>query len=321
MYSKTPENNSVSESFAEVLRFGFNGKLKDDEIAGVTGADLDFGARIYDSRVGRWLSSDPLAMRYPWQSPYAGLNNNPINVIDPSGMGGEVIVNADGTATIRVTVNIYKDDKSIITNEELETYATNLSTDVETVLNKPDPSGISKTVVDANGVTRIISNFDVNVLTLTSAEAVIIANSNTNPAVNFFLVTKVDPSVSIRGGTARGGNSGVLFYNNDAEGEAHEIATTLTYNWTGDPNTTDPSHSEDPNSVLQPNAPKGTTITANDCKKMKVNKNNRTFSGMLNNIYSDESIKDWLSDQTKNPNPINSNDQNQGGKKKNIYEK
>ncbi len=45
-------------------RFGFNGKENDNEVKGV-GNSLDFGARIYDSRLGRWLIVDPLTKKYP----------------------------------------------------------------------------------------------------------------------------------------------------------------------------------------------------------------------------------------------------------------
>ncbi|MFT5336511.1 MAG: RHS repeat-associated protein [Luteibaculaceae bacterium] len=57
---------------------------KDDEIKG-TGNSLDFGARIYDPRVFRWLSVDPLAAKYPGMSPYNFAANNPIFYIDPDG--------------------------------------------------------------------------------------------------------------------------------------------------------------------------------------------------------------------------------------------
>ena len=66
-------------------RFGFNGKEKDDEIDGVTGSKLDFGARIYDSRIGRWLSLDPLFSKYPDLSPYVFVGNCPLLFIDPDG--------------------------------------------------------------------------------------------------------------------------------------------------------------------------------------------------------------------------------------------
>ncbi|MES2382897.1 MAG: RHS repeat-associated core domain-containing protein, partial [Bacteroidota bacterium] len=65
-------------------RFGFNGKEKDNETYG-EGNEYDFGARIYDSRLGKWLSVDPLQMDYPWLSPYNFCANNPIFYIDPDG--------------------------------------------------------------------------------------------------------------------------------------------------------------------------------------------------------------------------------------------
>lgn len=58
--------------------FGFNGKEKDDEITGQTGSHLDFGARIYDSRIGRWMACDPKKSIYTDLSPYQFCGNNPI---------------------------------------------------------------------------------------------------------------------------------------------------------------------------------------------------------------------------------------------------
>jgi RHS repeat-associated protein len=65
-------------------RYGFNGMEKDDEVKG-TGNSYDFGARMYDSRVGRWLSTDPLAHKYPTMSPFVFCANNPIIYVDPDG--------------------------------------------------------------------------------------------------------------------------------------------------------------------------------------------------------------------------------------------
>ena len=63
-------------------RYGFNGKEKDNS----TGNDnYDFGARIYDGRIGRWLSTDSKTSRYPGFSPYVYSGNNPISFIDPDG--------------------------------------------------------------------------------------------------------------------------------------------------------------------------------------------------------------------------------------------
>ncbi len=69
---------------SEAYSWGFNGKEKDDEISG-GGNNLDFGARIYDSRLGRWMSVDPKSKNAPGLTPYRGFFNNPIYIIDPDG--------------------------------------------------------------------------------------------------------------------------------------------------------------------------------------------------------------------------------------------
>jgi RHS repeat-associated protein len=67
-------------------RYGFNGKEKDDEVTGVTGATYDYGFRIYDSRISRFLSVDPLTKSYPMLTPYQFVSNTPIQAIDLDGM-------------------------------------------------------------------------------------------------------------------------------------------------------------------------------------------------------------------------------------------
>jgi RHS repeat-associated protein len=64
--------------------YGFNGQEKDNEIDG-SGNSYDFGARMYDARLGRWLSVDPYTGKYPAASPYHYAANSPIMMIDPNG--------------------------------------------------------------------------------------------------------------------------------------------------------------------------------------------------------------------------------------------
>jgi RHS repeat-associated protein len=67
-------------------RYGFNGYENDDEIKG-GGNSVDFGARIYDSRIAKFLSIDPLVNDFPFWSPYNFAANCPIKLIDIQGMG------------------------------------------------------------------------------------------------------------------------------------------------------------------------------------------------------------------------------------------
>ena len=66
-------------------RFGFNGKENDNEIKG-EGNQQNYGFRIYDPRVGRFLSTDPLTKTYPWYTPYQFAGNMPTWAIDLDGL-------------------------------------------------------------------------------------------------------------------------------------------------------------------------------------------------------------------------------------------
>jgi len=66
-------------------RYGFNGMEKDDEIKG-SGNSYDFGARMYDARLGRWFAMDPRGGLMPSWSPFNYTFGNPINHIDIGGL-------------------------------------------------------------------------------------------------------------------------------------------------------------------------------------------------------------------------------------------
>ncbi len=74
----------ISNTGAGEYTYGFNGKERDDEILG-SGNNLNFGARIYDPRLGKWLSVDPLASKYVDWSPYNYGMDNPLYFVDPDG--------------------------------------------------------------------------------------------------------------------------------------------------------------------------------------------------------------------------------------------
>lgn len=81
-------------------RYGFQGQIKDDKFYGATETSSDFGARLYDPRIGKWLACDPLAVKYPDLSPYSFAANNPILFIDPNGK--EIHVTDPNTGKVHI---------------------------------------------------------------------------------------------------------------------------------------------------------------------------------------------------------------------------
>jgi RHS repeat-associated protein len=67
-------------------RYGFNGKENDNDIKAGSGLQQDYGMRIYDPRLGRFLSVDPILKDYPELTPYQFASNRPIDGIDQDGL-------------------------------------------------------------------------------------------------------------------------------------------------------------------------------------------------------------------------------------------
>jgi RHS repeat-associated protein len=71
-------------------RYGFNGKENDNDIKG-EGNQQDYGMRIYDPRLGRFLSVDPISKQYPELTPYQFASDRPIDGIDLDGLEHKVV--------------------------------------------------------------------------------------------------------------------------------------------------------------------------------------------------------------------------------------
>jgi len=78
-----------SWSSGSEYKYGFNGKESDKEIYG-NGNTYDYGFRIYNSRLGKFFSKDPLCNSYPSLSPYNYAANNPILLVDNVGKNIEI---------------------------------------------------------------------------------------------------------------------------------------------------------------------------------------------------------------------------------------
>jgi RHS repeat-associated protein len=95
-FSSSCFTGAYDRRYCVVYRYGFNGKEKENEISA---GDYDFGARIYDSRVARWLAVDPYCQKYPNYSPYVFAIDNPIYFIDND---GNKIVDPDGNEIVTI---------------------------------------------------------------------------------------------------------------------------------------------------------------------------------------------------------------------------
>ena len=76
-------------------KFGFNGKELDNEGTGMGGggSTYDYGFRIYNAQLGRFLSVDPMSDTYPYYSTYQFAGNMPILAVDIDGLEPSTEVN------------------------------------------------------------------------------------------------------------------------------------------------------------------------------------------------------------------------------------
>ena len=72
-------------SFLGGYKYGFNGKERDPETFKTGGNSYDYGFRIYNPSIGRFLSVDPLKIKFPWLTPYQFASNRPIIAVDKDG--------------------------------------------------------------------------------------------------------------------------------------------------------------------------------------------------------------------------------------------
>ncbi len=79
---------------SDFYRYSFQGQERDDEMKGA-GNSINYKYRMHDPRVGRFFAVDPLASKYPYNSPYVFSENRVIDGIDLEGL--EFYYTADGT--------------------------------------------------------------------------------------------------------------------------------------------------------------------------------------------------------------------------------
>jgi hypothetical protein len=70
------------------------------------GNQQDYGMRVYDPRIGKFLSVDPLTKEFPWYTPYQFAGNTPIQALDLDGneeLHYTMTLNKDGSTTLKLT--------------------------------------------------------------------------------------------------------------------------------------------------------------------------------------------------------------------------
>ena len=208
-----PQRN-IGSTLSSGYRYSFNGMETDHEVSG-HGNSYTTQFRQYDPRLGRWKSLDPLDFIFIDSSPYMGLDDNPIIVIDPSGESGIVKLRRK-KIVVKSTIYYYGEQSS-------PAVAKQSAMNIEGNWNSP--SGIQR----VNGKDYHVE-FKIKGKHVSENKAIRIANRNKSPKRNFVRVTDgsnwnyiARPIKSSAFGL--GGNSGLFLsyeINNGTNTDAHE---------------------------------------------------------------------------------------------------
>ncbi len=122
-------------SSSSSYRYGFNGKEKDSETK-----TQDYGMRIYNPSLGRFLSVDPIAKIYPELTPYQFASNRPIDGIDLDGLEWALTTSSTYSKkaliskTNEFTVKLIVVNHSNLSDEEVKSKISSMETGVEKIL-------------------------------------------------------------------------------------------------------------------------------------------------------------------------------------------
>lgn len=113
-------------------RYGFQGQEMDNEVKG-EGNSLNYQFRMYDTRLNRFFTVDPLSPKYPWYSPYQFAGNKYIQYIELEGLEEQispylvkneykpVFTKEAGTTLERIDNSLYN-TSSLLNNVSVDLY-------------------------------------------------------------------------------------------------------------------------------------------------------------------------------------------------------
>jgi len=173
-------------------------------------ADTLYNNYNFDPVVFAW-NPDPLASKFPWQSPYCAMDNNPILKNDPTGKSGEVTINKEAK-TLTITSNLIIYGSSGSTEIAKQT-----AQDIQEHWNA---AGGKVTIegVEYNVQFSVTGSYNAN---LTASNI----SSNTDIKNNYFKVVESGINISYADGV--GSNTGIFLLKNIKRDcsttEAHEF--------------------------------------------------------------------------------------------------
>jgi len=125
-------------------RYGFNGKENDNDVKGA-GGQQDYGFRIYDPRVARFLSMDPLARSFAYATPYSFAQNIPIKCSDLD--GAELFIEGTASEELAALISLRTGvDYMVGANGQL-VEAMSMVLGAPTQGQRPTPPGTSATLI------------------------------------------------------------------------------------------------------------------------------------------------------------------------------
>jgi RHS repeat-associated protein len=140
-------------------RYGFNGKEKDNDIHSLTA--YDYGFRIYNPAIGKFLSVDPLTVSYPELTPYQYASNKPIEAIDLDGLEAF----SSKKAYMRIQLGYESSLKKL---KDIKVYASAASPNV--------PEWIANNILNASRVNKAQAKKSCNCEVLMSEKETEVAN-------------------------------------------------------------------------------------------------------------------------------------------------